>query len=137
MSFSCPIESAGAGSLTRARVRLELTALGAASEVRHLFRFDTGADVTTVSEDVAAALGLPAGGPPVHLSGSAGATLGRLVPVTFRFPPDALSGTPGPQVASSWAVVSGRTGLALVSLHEVHSRYTFWTDDTDMYFTDR
>ena len=137
MSFSCPIERVQAGRVACSRVRLELTVVTPAGEGRQLFRFDTGADITMVSEDVAVRLGLPPGGALVPISGSTATGVGRLVPVMFRFPPDMISGWPGPAVASTWAVVAGRTRLALVSLHEVDARFYLGTDDTDMSFTDR
>jgi hypothetical protein len=90
-----------------------------------------------VSEDVATLLGLPAGGTPVHVRGSTASGAGRLVAVKFRFPPDAVSGSPGPNIASRWVVVAGRTNVALLSFHEVHEHYFLGTDDADMYSTDR
>lgn len=137
MSFSCPVELSGAGGLTAARVRITLTVGGSAGSVDHLFRFDTGADITVVGEDVATQLGLPSGGAPVRVTGATATVVGRLVSATFRFPPDATSGSPSQDVSSTWAVVAGRTNLALVSLCAVHAWYHFNTDDTDIYFTDR
>lgn len=137
MSFSCPIERWQVGRLVCSRVRMELTAVTPTGEARQLFRFDTGADITVVSEDVAVRLGLPPGGTPVRLSGSTATGVGRLVPVTFRFPPDMISGRPRPTVTSTWVVVDGRTRLALVSLHEIDAWFYLGTDDTDMSFTDR
>ncbi|MCI0702445.1 MAG: retroviral-like aspartic protease family protein [Planctomycetia bacterium] len=120
-----------------ARVEVFLTVIGSNGEVEHPFRFDTGADVTMVSEDVATVLGLPAGGTSVSITGSTGTGTGRLVPVTFRFPPDAFSGTPEPDVSSMWVVIAGRTQLALLSLQEVHRHFTISTDDEFMYFLKR
>jgi hypothetical protein len=119
------------------RVEVFLTVNGSNGEVEHLFRFDSGADVTMVSEDVAAVLGLPAGGTPVSITGSTGTGTGRLVSVTFRFPPDAVGGTPEPEVSSTGVVISGRTQLALLSLQEVHRHFTISTDDEFMYFMKR
>lgn len=137
MSFSCPIERAQFGGLACARVRVELIVVAPTGEVSQLFRFGTGADITTVSEDVANRLGLPAGGPPVQLSGSTAAGVARLVLVTFRFPPDGISGRPRPAVTSTWAVVAGRTRLALLSFHEVDVWFYFGTNDAEMTFTNR
>jgi hypothetical protein len=114
-----------------------LTVVGIAGEVGHRFRFDTGCDTTMVSEDVAAVLGVPAGGTPVGIRGSTGTASGRLVAVTFRFPPDEIGGLAGPVLSSTWIVVATGTNLALLSLHEVLSRFYISTDDTDMYFTNR
>ena len=74
------------------------------------FRFDTGCDVTTVSEDVAAALGLPAGGTrDQRVRGDREPVAGRLVTVRFRFPPDAISGYRKDTLSSTWIVIAGRT----------------------------
>lgn len=135
MSFACPILRGSARSVPCSRVEVALTVIGSLGEVEHTFRFDTGCDVTTVSEDVA--LGLPAGGPPVQLSGSTAAGVGRLVPVTFRFPPDGISGRPRPATTSTWAVVAGRTRLALLNFHEVDVWFYLGTNDAEMTFTDR
>lgn len=111
--------------------------IGPAGEVRREFRFDTGCDITTVSEDVAAALGLPSGGTAMSVSGSTATGVGRLIPATFRFPPDLVSGLAGPDISSMWVVVAGRTNVALASFHEIRERYFLGTDDTDVYSTDR
>lgn len=137
MSFVRPITRFVRFGRDCARVDVPLTVLGPAGAVTHYFRFDTGCDITTVSEDVATKLGLPAGGAPVRVTGSTAAGVGRLVTASFRFPPDLFSGTPAPVQFESWIVVSGGSDVALLSLYEVHARYQFWTDDTDVYFTDR
>ena len=90
-----------------------------------------------VSEDVATRLGLPPGGALIPISGSTATGVGRLVPVTLRFPPDMISGLPRPAVASTWAVIAGRTRLALVSFHEVDIWFYVGTDDAEMTFTNR
>lgn len=137
MFFSCPVQSFRRYGRVCARVDVPLTVIGSAGEVDQPFRFDTGCEITMVSEDVAAALGLPAGGTPVAITGSTGTATGRLVPVTFRFPPDALSGLPAADVSSVWIVTAARTQLCLLGLQDVHDLYTFWTDDTDVYFNSR
>ena len=102
-----------------------------------IFQFDTGCGLTTVSEDVATALGLPAGGKPIRVSGTLGSGKGRLVPVTFQFPADSLSGVPGDAIDSEWAILSGRSQLALLGFQEVHRHYSISTDDDTMYFARR
>jgi hypothetical protein len=138
MSFIRPIEQHRRYGLDVTRVRIPIVVFGAAGEVGpHPFVFDTGCELTTVSEDVAAVLGLPPGGTAVHVRGATGAGTGRLVSVTFRFPPDAVSGLLDAAVSSMWFVVTGRTRLTLLSLRDVHQHYQIGTDDTDMYFTNR
>jgi hypothetical protein len=137
MSFICPILHIRRYGRACSQVDVPLTVVTPNGEVERTFRFDTGCDITTVSEDVATALGLPAGGTPIGVRGSTASGAGRLVAVTFCFPPDAISGLPGPDVSSMWIAVAGRTNLALLSFQEVHDRYFIGTDDTDMYFTNR
>lgn len=137
MSFVRPILGYALYGTVCRRVFVLLFVGGASGETVHSFRFDTGCDITTVSEDVATALGLPPGGPTVTIRGATGNRSGRLIDVRFRFPPDDLSGNPAPLRAARWAVVSGRTDLALLSLHDVHEHFALWTDDTHMYFTNR
>lgn len=137
MSFSRKIESLWVSGLACSRVRFELTVVGAAGEVERLFRFDTGCDITTVSEDVAALLGLPSGGTPVGMRGSTGTATARLVPVTFRFPPDEISGRNEREVSSTWMAVAAGTNVALVSLHDVRARYYIGTTDDEVSFTNR
>jgi hypothetical protein len=137
MSFSCPIVSATRHGLATSRVDIDLVVIGSNGEVEYAFQFDTGCVITTVSEDVGALMGLPTGGTPVQVGGALGFGVGRLVPVVFRFPPDQISGRPRPAVSSTWVVVAGRTGIALLSLQEVHDRFYINTDDKEMYFTNR
>jgi hypothetical protein len=137
MAFTCPILTIQRYGRACSQVDVPPTVIGTGSERSHTFRFDTGCDITMVSEDVATLLGLPAGGTPVHVRGSTASGAGRLVTVVFRFPPDAVSGSPGPALCSMWVVVAGRTNVALLSFHEVHEHYFLGTDDTDMYFTNR
>jgi len=137
MSFTCPIQRGSYYGAGCARVDVPLTVVGSAGEATYMFRFDTGCDVTTVSEDVATSLGLPTGGTPLGVRGSTGTASGRLVPVTFRFPPDMISGLPRSPVSSMWIVLSGRTRLALLSLREAEMHFYIGTDDTYMTFTNR
>jgi hypothetical protein len=137
MSFVRPITTIPLYGTVCRRVLVGLSVLGARGETAHWFRFDTGCDITTLSEDVATALGLPLGGASVTIRGSTGTSAGRLIDVRFRFPPDDLSGNPEPLLAARWAVVNGRTDLALLSLHDVHEHFALWTDDTHLYFTNR
>ena len=137
MSFSREIETLWVHGQACSRVRFELTVVSSTGEAERLFRFDTGCDVTTVSEDVATLLGLPPGGTPVGMRGSTGTAVGRLVPVTFRFPPDEISGLLEREVTSTWMVVAAGPNVALVSLHDVRSCFYISTDDKEMYFTNR
>jgi hypothetical protein len=137
MSFTCAIQNLWVHGQACSRIRVPLTVIGSAGEVDRLFRFDSGCDITTVSEDVAILLGLPVGGRAIGIRGSTGTAVGRLVPATFRFPPDEVSGLPERNVSSTWMVVAAGANVALLSLHEVHSRFYLGTDDTDMYFTNR
>src|SRR5215207_977140 len=137
MSFTRPIQQFVSSNRVCSRVVIPLTVPNPAGEVTRFFRFDTGCDITTVSEDVAAQLGLPAGGPPIRVTGSTAIGVGRAVDVEFRFPPDEISGLPGPLISSTWVVVAGRTLLALVSFHEVHAHFYIGTDDVEMSFTNR
>jgi hypothetical protein len=137
MSFTRPIQQFVASGRVCSRVVIPLTVPSPAGAVTRFFRFDTGCDVTTVSEDVATQLGLPAGGPPIRVTGSTATGVGRAVDVEFRFPPDEISGLPGPVVSSTWIVIAGRTLLALVSFHEVHAHFYIGTSDDEMTFTMR
>ena len=137
MSFSAVITTFRLRGVECARVEVRLVVLGSGGEVEQPFRFDTGADFSTVSEDVAAALGLPAGGTPTGVGGATGTVTGRLVGVTFRFPPDEVSGAVRNSVASTWVVVPGRMGVALLGLQDVHRHFTLSTDDAFMYFVAR
>lgn len=137
MSFICPIQRFQAYGLASSRVDVLLTVVGMNGEMRREFRFDTGCDITTVSEDVATALGFPAGGTPISMRGSTATASDRLVPVTFYYPPDFISGRLRTAVSSVWLVVSGQTNLALLSFHEVDAWFYISTDHQEMSFTDR
>ena len=114
-------------------VRVPLTVVGSRRRpVTGYFRFDTGCQITTVSEDVAAGFGLPAGGPRINVGGSTGTGPGRLVPVRFRFP-TSPSG-PGLVVNSTWIVTSGRAGVALLGFQEVHRHFQVRTEQFEMWF---
>lgn len=115
------------------RVEVPLTVVGGPpGSADHPFVFDTGCAVTTVSEVVAARLGLPAGGVAVNLGGSTARGRGRLVPVRFRFP-NSPSG-PGLVVSSNWIVTPGRTGVALLRFQEVHRHLQARTEQFEMWF---
>lgn len=137
MSCICPIRISRHRGQSIARVDVTLTILAPSGDFRRPFLFDSGCGLTTVSEDVAAAIHLPAGGQLIAVSSAVGTGTGRLVPVSFRFPPDSISGVVGDPVDSMWVVISGRTKLALLGLHEVHLHYTISTDDDTMYFMSR
>ena len=112
---------------------MPLTVINSQGTVEQEFIFDTGCEVTTVSEDVAAVLGLPQGGRVVNLHGATGTGRSRLVDVRFRFP-KTVSGGPGLEVTSTWTVTSGRTNLALLGFMEVHRHFHLWTLEFDAYF---
>jgi hypothetical protein len=133
MSFICPIKLGRRYGLEVVWVRVPLTVIGARGDVEHRFIFDTGCEITTVSEDVATRLGLPTGGRPVSMHGLSGAATGRLVNVRFRFP-RTVSGTPGLEVDSTWVVTGGRTNLALLGFREVERRFCIRTLEFDTYF---
>lgn len=137
MSFVRPILRSQLYGLACSRVDVTLSVIGSVGEVSRLFRFDTGCDITTVSEDVATRMGLPAGGQVIVTRGSTGTTSGRLVPVTFRFPPDMISGLPRAVVTSVWLVVADQIDLALLGFQEVDTHFYFGTDDRYMTFTIR
>lgn len=105
---------------------------GRRGDVRQDFLFDTGCQITTVSEDVAAVLGLPAGGPRLGLGGVTGTGSGRLVPVRFRFPVSPSG--PGLVVDSIWIVTSGRTGVALLGFQEVRRHFSIESEPFEMWF---
>lgn len=132
-AFSCPISETTRGSRKVLRMDVPLVALGARGPASHLFVFDSGCQITSVSEDVAAKLVLPDGGRAIHSHGVTGSAAGRVVDVRFRFP-NTFAGAPGLEVASSWVVMSGRRELALLSLTEVHRHFQIRTFEFDTYF---
>jgi hypothetical protein len=137
MSFVLPVRPFRRAGRDCSRVDVPLFVASAGTEIGHTFRLDTGADITTVSEDVAVKLGLATTGSSIPFAGVSGGGAGQMVAVSFRFPPDDISGNPDPLRSSVWVVVTGRTGLALLSLQDVHEHFALGTDDTHMYFTNR
>ena len=133
MSFIRPIKLYQRYGLEALRVVVPLTVHGTRGRRQSRFIFDTGCEVTMVSEDVATAMGLPAGGHTVNVSGLTGTGSGRLVDVRFRFP-ETMSGGPGLEVSSTWVVLGGRRNLALLGFQEVHRHFRVWTLEFDMYF---
>jgi Aspartyl protease len=137
MTFVRPIKQiARYGSLLTAHVKVPLLVYGTGGITRSReFIFDTGCEVTMVSEDVAAQLRLPPddGTRRVHITSTTGFGGGRLVDVRFRFP-ITVSGTPGLEVTSTWVVLSGRTDLALLGFQEVHRHFSVKTFEFDVYF---
>src|SRR5580658_478318 len=106
MSFSCPIVQYKRYGLDAVRVDVELAVISSSKELKYYFVFDTGCQITMVSEDVAARLGLRRGGKSVKVQGSTGSVRGRLVDVRFRFP-NTLNGDRGLECSSTWVVISG------------------------------
>ena len=114
-------------------VVVPLTVPGVGGDIGEDFLFDTGCQITTVSEDVATKLGPPSGGRPIGMRGSTGSGSERFVDVRFRFP-NTVSGLPGLEVRSTWAVVSGRQNLALLGFMEVHRHFQIRALEFDLYF---
>lgn len=136
MSFVCPIERDWQYGLEVVRVGVPLVVLDRTGpSPPHRFIFDTGCEVTMVSEDVGRSLGLPPddGTRRVRVVGSTGRGGGRLVDVRFRFP-DTVSGKPGLEVASTWVVVGGRSDLALLGFQEVHRHFRVRSYEFNVYF---
>jgi hypothetical protein len=137
MSFSCEIWRGRASGVEVARIEFPLTVLSPNGEVEVVFRLDTGADITTISEDVATACAIPAGGTPVPVAGVGGQANGRLVDIRVRFPPDEISGRDGLEADCRCVVIPNRTDTALLSLADVHRHFSIGTDDLTMYFAGR
>ena len=135
MSFICPIEPDKRHGLDVVRVKVPPIVPDPHGDREHEFIFDTGCQITMVSEDVATKLGLPlpSGGPLVNITGSTAKGYGRLVEVRFRFPPDA-NGKPGLEVDSTWVVVSGATDIALLGFMEVHRHYGIRSQEFNVFF---
>ncbi len=133
MSFLNPITQHQRFGLAVVWIRVPLTVTGRHGAITQPFLFDTGCQITTVSEDVAEVLGLPSGGRPVTMRGATAGGSGRLVDVRFRFP-RTVSGDPGLEVASTWVVTSGRTNLALLGFLEVHRHFQLKLYEFDAYF---
>jgi hypothetical protein len=134
MSFIRPIQQDKRYGLDVIRVLIPLTVRGAHAEIDQEFTFDTGCEVTMVSEDVATKLGLPSGGRTLKVHGLTGSGTGRLVEVRFRFPPTP-TGNLGLQVDSTWVVVSGVTDLALLGFMEVHRHFRIHSQEFEVFFT--
>jgi hypothetical protein len=132
MSFLAPINVLRRSGHEFARIHIALTVLGGKEVLPHPFLFDTGCAMTTVSEDIAELLGLPAGGSPITVGAAIGSGAGRVIEVQFRFPPDAISELDDEPVSSSWLVIGGRTNIALLCLLDVHKQFTISTDDDTM-----
>jgi len=136
MSFIRPISQYSRHGLACIRVDVPLTVFDDAGRARtRKFVYDTGCEITMVSEDVAHALGLPPddGTRQVRTVGATGGGSGRLVDVRFRFP-DTVSGKPGLEVSSTWVVVTGQTQLALLGFQEVHRHFSVRTDQFLAFF---
>jgi hypothetical protein len=134
MSFIRPIEHAKRYGLDVVSVKVPLVVSGPRGDIEHEFIFDTGCEVTMVSEDVATKLGLASGGQAVNVTGSTAGGVGRLVDVCFRFPPTPI-GNLGIQVDSVWVVVTGVTNLALLGFMEVHRHFRVHSQEYLMFFT--
>ena len=93
------------------------------------FIFDTGCEVSIVSEDVAAFFGLPGGGRPVSVRALIAGGAGRIVPVRFRF-----ADVPGVEIDTEWVVVAGRTNVRLLALRDVLPHFEVRTLNMNLYF---
>ena len=130
MSFAVEIQIVYRYGWECYRAEVELFRVGPGGPTRPTpFIFDTGAEVTMVSEDVARDLRLPAGGRPVSVTGSVSSGTGRLVPVTFRFVAE-----PGLTVTTNWVVLPGNRGIAILGLRDVLPHFAVRAEDFDMYF---
>ncbi len=130
MSFSVEIQIVYRHGLECYRAEVELIRVGPGRPTHPTpFIFDTGAEVTMVSEDVARDLGLTTGGQPVSVTGSVSSGTGRLVPVAFRF-----AGEPGLTVATSWVILPGDRKIAILGLRDVLPHFEVRMEDFDLYF---
>ena len=130
MSFSVEIQIVFLYGLECYRAEVELVRVGPGRPTKRTpFIFDTGAEVTMVSEDVARDLKLPAGGRPVSVTGSVSSGTGRLVPVAFRF-----AGEPGLTVTTHWVILPGDRKIAILGLRDVLPHFEVRAEDFDMYF---
>ncbi len=133
MSFIRPIKQDTSYGLDVVRVEVPLAVPGPRGDRRHEFIFDTGCEITMVSEDIATKLGLPTGGRAVNVTGTTGKGYGRVVDVRFRFPSDP-NGKLGLDVDSTWVVVAGVTDLALLGFMEVHRHFCIRSQEFEMFF---
>lgn len=134
MSFIRPIRAYPKYGLDCVQVDVPLTVVnGSRGDVGHTFIYDTGCEITTVGEDVATKLGLPAGGRPVGMTSTTGSGTGRLVNVRFRFP-KTIDGGPGHEADSTWVVIPDRTDLAILGFQEVHRHFWVRSYEFDLYF---
>ena len=133
MSFLNPITQRQRFDLAVVWIRVPLTVTGRHGAITQPFLFDTGCQITTVSEDVAEVLGLPSGGRPVTMRGATAGGSGRLVDVRFRFP-NTPNNEAGLEVDSTWVVTSGQRGVALLGFMEVHRHFQLKLFEFDAYF---
>ncbi len=130
MSFAVEIQIVFRYGLECYRAEVELVRVGPGRPTNPTpFIFDTGAEVTMVSEDIARDLNLPAGGRPVSVAGSVSSGTGRLVPVAFRF-----AAEPGLTVATEWVVLPGNRKIAILGLRDVLPHFVVRAEDFDLYF---
>jgi hypothetical protein len=112
----------------RVEVSIEIET-GAGWSRPSMFVFDTGAEVSMVSEDVADRLRFPGGGRTITVSGSTARGVGRIVPVRFRF-----AAQPDLHIDSEWMVMPGVTDLRLLALRDVLPHFEIRTLNTFLYF---
>ena len=86
-----------------------------------------------VSEDVAGSSGPTSRRKIGKSTGSTGSVRGRLVDVHFHFP-KTVNGDPGLECNSTWVVISGMKGLALLGFLEVHRHFSVRTLEFEVYF---
>ena len=133
MSFFCPIIQYKRNGLDCIRVDVNITVIGSGRQKSQPFIFDTGCEITTVSEDLAVKLGLPSGGRSLNVKGVTSREKGRIVDVRFRFP-NILNGQLGLECQSKWVIVSGVKNRALLGFQEVHKHFSIRAFEFDMYF---
>ena len=131
MSFSAEVQVVTRYGLECHRIEVAVRCVGPSCPVDSTpFLFDTGAEVTMVSEDLARHLKLPTEvGRTVGVTGSVSEGVGRLVPVTFRY-----TGEAGLILQSHWVVLPGGRGIAILGLRDVLPHFEIRTEDFDMYF---
>jgi hypothetical protein len=130
MSFSVEIQIVHRYGLECYRAEVGLIYLGGGYPTKFApFLFDTGAEVTMVSDDVGRALHLAPGGRPVSVTGSVGGGTGRLVEVEFRFADE-----PGLVIPSRWVVLPSDRKIAILGLRDVLPHFEARTIDFDLFF---
>lgn len=128
MEFSITREAKLGLDCLRVEILLDVQT-GPGDSMEMPFIFDTGCEVSMVSEDVAARLRLPAGGRPAGVIGSTARGTGRIVPVRFHF-----AAAPDLAIDSEWVVMPGVTNTRLLALRDILPHFEFRTLNMSLYF---